>query len=51
MNVFEYLRYVNGDNEEDEEISSYSTATNIEEKIDDLENLIRNKEIKYKIKI
>ena len=49
MNVFEYLRYVNGDDEEDEEINS--TATNIEEKIDDLENLIRNKEIKYKIKI
>ena len=51
MNVFEYLRYVNGDVEEDEEINSNSKATNIMEKIDDLENLIRNKEIKYKIKI
>lgn len=51
MNVFEYLRYVNGDNEEEEENNSSSTATNVEEKIDDLEELIRNKEIKYKIKI
>ena len=51
MNVFEYLRYVNGDGEEDGEINSNYKATNIEEKIDNLENLIRKKEIKYKIKI
>jgi len=49
-NVFEYLRYINGDNVE-EEINSNSITTNVEEKIDDLENLIKNKEIKYKIKI
>ena len=51
MVVFEYLRYINCDNVEEEEINSNSTATNVEEKIDDLENLIKNKEIKYKIKI
>ena len=49
MNVFEYLRYINGDNDEEEDINSNSTAANIEEKIDDLEKLIKNKEIKYKI--
>ena len=51
MVVFEYLRYINRDNVEEEEINSNSTATNIKGKIDDLENFIKNKEIKYKIKI
>ena len=49
MNVFEYLRYINGDNDEEEDINSNSTGANVEEKIDDLEKLIKNKEIKYKI--
>ena len=36
MNVFEYLRYINGDNVEEEEINSNSTASKVKEKIDDL---------------
>ena len=47
MNAFEYLRYKNGEDEEDE--NSLSTKEEIEEKIDNLELLIKeNKEIKYK---
>ena len=47
MNVFEYLRHKNGMDEEDE--NSLSTKEEIEEKIDNLKQLIKEKkEIKYK---
>ena len=47
MNVFEYLRYKNGEIDEKSE-DSLSTKDEIEEKLDNLEELIENKEIKYK---
>ena len=47
MNVFEYLRYINGEKDEKSE-DSLSTKDEIEEKLDNLEELIKNKEIKYK---
>ena len=47
MNVFEYLRHINGDDEDD--AKSNSTSAEIEDKIDNFEELIKNnKEIKYK---
>ena len=50
--VFQYLRYLNGEEEEKEEGDSVSTVDGKEGKIFDLEELIKlNKEIKYKLKI
>ena len=50
--VFQYLRYLNGEEEEKEEGDSVSTVDDKEGKIFDLEELIKlNKEIKYKLKI
>ena len=50
--VFQYLRYLNGEEEEKEEGDSVSTVDDKEGKIFDLEGLIKlNKEIKYKLKI
>ena len=47
MDAFEYLRYKNGEDEGDE--NSISTKEEIEEKINNLEQLIKeNKQIKYK---
>ena len=46
MNIFEYLRY-NGENDEKSE-NSLSKKDEIEEKLDNSEELIENKEIKYK---
>ena len=50
MNIFEYLKHINGkDGGEDE--NSESTMDDVEEKMEDLEHLIKNnKEINYKIK-
>ena len=47
MNFFEYLRYKNGEIDEKSE-DSLSIKDEIEEKLDNLEELIENKEIKYK---
>ena len=47
MNVFEYLRYINGEKDEKSE-NSLTTKDEIEEKLDNLEEVIKNKEIKYK---
>ena len=47
MDVFEYLRYKNGEDDGKEE-NSMSTKDEVEEKVDNLEQLIKNKEIKYK---
>jgi len=48
MNIFEYLRHLNGD--EDNDNNSNSTENeSVEDKIDNLEELIKNnKEIKYR---
>lgn len=49
MDVFQYLRHINGKDEGNED--SESTEDNIEEKMDDLEQLMKKyKEIKYKVK-
>ena len=49
MNVFHYLKHLNGKDEDDD--NSESTIEEIEEKMDDLEELIKkNKDIKYNIK-
>ena len=46
--VFQYLRYLNGEKEEKEDNDSVSTVDDMEGKIFDLEELIKvNKEIKY----
>jgi len=48
MDSFEYLKYKNGENEEDE--NSLSTKGEIVEKVNNMEQLIKeNKGIKYKI--
>ena len=45
MNIFEYLRYLNGD----EDLDTHSVSTDNEDKVDNLEELIKiNKEIKYR---
>lgn len=50
MNVFEYLKHINGKDEGEDE-NSESTMDDVEEKMEDLEHLIKNnKEINYKIK-
>ena len=50
--VFQQLRYLNGEEEEREGGDSFFTFDDEEGKILDLEELIRvNKEIKYKLKI
>ena len=50
MNVFDYLRH-NGDEVPEDEENSQSTMDVIEDKTDNLENLIKNnKEIKYRLK-
>ena len=47
MNIFEYLRHINGKEEENDNNSS--TNDDIDAKIDSLEELMgNNKEIKYK---
>ena len=50
MNAFKYLRHINGDDEEEENDSDSSTIEDtIEQKIYNLEKLIKeNKEIKYR---
>ena len=46
MNIFEYLKHINGDDEKNDNDSS--TNDDIEDKIDSLEELMDNtKEIKY----
>ena len=47
MDVFEYLRHKNGEDDGKDE-NSMSTKDEVEEKVDNLELLIKNKEIKYK---
>ena len=50
--IFQYLRYLNGEEEEKGEGYSMSTVNDKKGKIFDLEELIKvNKEIKYKLKI
>ena len=50
MNVFEYLEHINR-KDEDKDENSESTMDDLEEKMEDLEHLIKNnKEINYKIK-
>ena len=53
MNVFEYLRHKNGENDDDNEKNSISTRDDVEEKVDILEKLIKeDKNVKYqKIKV
>ena len=49
MDVFQYLIHINGKDEGNED--SESKEDNIEEKMDDLEQLMKKyKEIKYKVK-
>ena len=50
MNIFEYLRHLNGE-EDEEEIDNQSNSTNddFEDRINNLEELIKgNEDIKYK---
>ena len=48
MNIFEYLRHLNGDEDYDNNSNSTDNES-VEEKIDNLEELINNnKEIKYR---
>ena len=49
MNVFEYLKYINGETDDDNEKNSISTKDDVEEKLNNLENLIKeDKNVKYK---
>ena len=48
MNIFEYLRHLNGDEDYDNN-SNLTDNESVEDKIDNLEELIKkNKEIKYR---
>ena len=50
MNVFIYLKHINGKDGKEHEISE-SAMNDLEEKMEDLENIIKNHDlIKYKIK-
>ena len=49
MNIFQYLRHLNGEEEEGSDNESNSTNDGFEDKIKSLEELIKeNGEIKYK---
>ena len=49
MNIFDYLRHINGNEDEENESDSSTKDENIEDKIDSFEELIKeNKDIKYK---
>ena len=49
MNVFEYLKHINRETDDDNEKNSISTKDDVEEKVDNLENLIKeDKNVKYK---
>ena len=48
MNIFEYLRHLNGDEDYDNNSNSTDNES-VEDKIDNLEELIKNnKDIKYR---
>ena len=50
MNIFQYLRYLKGEEEQKEDDDSVSTVDDKEGKIFDLEELIKvNNEIKYNL--
>ena len=49
MNIFDYLRHINENEDEENENDSSTNDENIEDKMDTFEELIReNKDIKYK---
>ena len=49
MNIFDYLRHINGNEDEENENDSSTNDENIEDKMDTFEELIKeNKDIKYK---
>ena len=49
MNVFEYLKHINGETDDDNEKNSISTKGDVKKKVDNLENLIKeDKNVKYK---